>query len=148
MKINFKELSYYKNVARQLGNRNEIVETIPVCYSYEHISKIAVMGILGRLQRMLQIKKVHFFIESNWLNDINGKCDFVINANPVQVESKYSYQNLINYEDCSIEFDESGISNLNTILAYVGKCFKIDDHVAKDVNALWDKYMRHYGIVE
>ena len=141
-------LNYYKNLARNKGQHGEVIMDLPVDFGYGQVAEVALAAMLGRLQTSLKKKHIYFFVECSAQQDRNG-IDFLINKEPISLVSQFSFNNHYenhSYEDCFVEYDRPGITNINNVLDYIGMedFLESDSDVINDINNIWFKYMDYY----
>lgn len=141
---NLQELNFYKNQARNQGQRNRVIKDLPAGFRYGQVAEVAVAAILGRLQTYLKTKGIRFYVTCSAYDDRNG-VDFFINNRPLCLASKFSYNHYFQIDECIVEYDLPGVKNLYMILNYLGLTEHfIDQQTIGDINNLWFEYMEWY----
>lgn len=151
--MNLRKFNITKQVARQYGNRGQILDRIPPCYYNGHIAELAFFGMMGYLQNYMMEKRVFFRINSSEELDLND-IDCMINRFPMQIKTHYrSYANAnttsyVHTLWLSYDNRELTLTNIKQVLEEkLDLEITIPDSVYVRMMHIWEEYMIKFNVI-
>lgn len=152
MRNDLKELYKFKVKGYNYGKESKYLKNIPSDFSFGYIAEISVAAILGYLCTYFNKINVSFRVTMSVKLDKLG-IDFIINSRNIQLKSKYSYENNIEYDmekDLFVVHYNGSISPfIRSLMDYLELDFGlITNKCMNHIQMIWINYMSYYGILE